>query len=101
MPCVPVEVSSGSPAAISWAFSQPDPSLTSPPASARAALSNASFAEAMPDDSIPASRATRDCAGLRRALTAALALAPEDAAPALHPLLFPEPALAHVTAQAE
>ncbi|SFL29129.1 hypothetical protein [Methylorubrum salsuginis] len=70
-------------------------------ASARAALSNASFAEAMPDDSIPASRATRDCAGLRRALAAALALPADDAAAALHPLLFPEPALAHVTAQAE
>ncbi len=49
----------------------------------------------------PTPLATRDCAGLRRALTAALALPPEDAAGALHPLLFPEPALAHVTAQAE
>ncbi|WP_342149742.1 hypothetical protein [Methylorubrum sp. SB2] len=68
---------------------------------ARAALRHAIFPETAPDAPEPAPLASRDCAGLRRALTAALALPPEDAAGALHPLLFPEPALAHVTAQAE
>ncbi|WP_286159047.1 hypothetical protein [Methylobacterium sp. Leaf456] len=68
---------------------------------ARAALRHAVFTEAAPEAPEPAPLATRDCGGLRRALTAALALPPDDAAGALHPLLFPESVLAHVTAQAE
>jgi hypothetical protein len=68
---------------------------------ARAALAQATFTDAVPDAREMAAFAARDCAGLRRALTAALALSPREAAGALRPLLFPEPALAHATAQAE
>lgn len=45
--------------------------------------------------------ASRDCADLRRAFSAALAHPSPEAARALRPLFFPEGSLAHVTAQAE
>ena len=68
---------------------------------ARTALHSASFAETVPEAPEAPPLSLRDCAGLRRALTAALGLPTKDAGRALRPLLFPEPVLARVTAQAE
>ena len=67
----------------------------------RAALGPDAFSDVGPAGPEAAAFSARDCAGLRRALTAALALPPPEAAAALRPLLVPEPAMAHATAQAE
>lgn len=67
----------------------------------RAALGPAIIPDAVPDGPEAAAFPARDCAGLRRALTAALKLPTPEAAAALRPLLVPDPVIAQATAQAE